>query len=170
VFNTEDKLLLQQRSHKKVTWPLYWSNTCCSHPSTDDSLDSFKQGIIDRVKFELGFNLTKLVSPGDLKLVGKVLYKAKYDEYWGEYELDYVFFVKQNHIQSEAQIAANGDEVNSVKWVAQQELLKALETTHLEFTPWFRKMVKHTDFMQKWSSLDCLEEILDPAIQELPSD
>ncbi len=27
-------------------------------------------------------------------LVDKILYKAEYDQVWGEYELDYVFFLK----------------------------------------------------------------------------
>ena len=32
VFNSDNELLLQQRSPTKMLWPGYWSNTCCSHP------------------------------------------------------------------------------------------------------------------------------------------
>lgn len=32
LFNSKNQLLLQQRSHKKITFPLCWTNTCCSHP------------------------------------------------------------------------------------------------------------------------------------------
>jgi isopentenyl-diphosphate delta-isomerase len=32
IFNYDKKLLLQQRSHVKKTWPLAWSNSCCGHP------------------------------------------------------------------------------------------------------------------------------------------
>ncbi|CAJ0917070.1 7181_t:CDS:2 [Entrophospora sp. SA101] len=32
LFNSEDKLLLQQRSSDKITFPNNWTNTCCSHP------------------------------------------------------------------------------------------------------------------------------------------
>lgn len=28
----DGKLLLQCRSAEKITFPLYWANTCCSHP------------------------------------------------------------------------------------------------------------------------------------------
>ena len=32
VFNEAGELLLQQRAPSKRLWPLYWSNSCCSHP------------------------------------------------------------------------------------------------------------------------------------------
>jgi len=38
IFRTSDgKLLLQQRSSKKKTWPLMWSNSCCGHPAPGES-------------------------------------------------------------------------------------------------------------------------------------
>ena len=32
LFNSNGKLLLQQRSQAKITFPSYFTNTCCSHP------------------------------------------------------------------------------------------------------------------------------------------
>jgi isopentenyl-diphosphate Delta-isomerase len=32
LFNSQNELLLQQRSLKKITFPGMWTNTCCSHP------------------------------------------------------------------------------------------------------------------------------------------
>ena len=32
LFNSSGKLLLQQRSDAKITFPGYFTNTCCSHP------------------------------------------------------------------------------------------------------------------------------------------
>jgi len=32
VFNKKSELLLQKRSKEKFLWPLYWTNSCCSHP------------------------------------------------------------------------------------------------------------------------------------------
>ncbi|KTF71689.1 hypothetical protein cypCar_00049038 [Cyprinus carpio] len=32
LFNSEEKLLLQQRSNAKITFPGCFTNTCCSHP------------------------------------------------------------------------------------------------------------------------------------------
>lgn len=39
VFNGADELLLQQRSAQKPLWPNYWSNTCCSHPRSGETMD-----------------------------------------------------------------------------------------------------------------------------------
>lgn len=36
LFNSEGKLLLQKRSDTKITFPGYWTNTCCSHPLYND--------------------------------------------------------------------------------------------------------------------------------------
>eukprot|EP00456_Euglypha_rotunda_P034128 TRINITY_DN2632_c0_g1_i6.p1 TRINITY_DN2632_c0_g1~~TRINITY_DN2632_c0_g1_i6.p1 ORF type:complete len:136 (+),score=27.41 TRINITY_DN2632_c0_g1_i6:308-715(+) len=32
LFNSKGQLLLQQRAKTKITFPEYWTNTCCSHP------------------------------------------------------------------------------------------------------------------------------------------
>src|SRR3989338_4607615 len=32
LFDAGGKLLLQQRAAEKITFPNYWTNTCCSHP------------------------------------------------------------------------------------------------------------------------------------------
>ncbi|MGH8167629.1 MAG: isopentenyl-diphosphate delta-isomerase, partial [Woeseiaceae bacterium] len=32
IFDRDGRLLLQRRSASKRLWPLYWSNSCCSHP------------------------------------------------------------------------------------------------------------------------------------------
>ena len=32
LFDSNNRLLLQRRSEDKITFPLYWANTCCSHP------------------------------------------------------------------------------------------------------------------------------------------
>ena len=32
LFNEQGQLLLQKRAGCKITFPLYWTNTCCSHP------------------------------------------------------------------------------------------------------------------------------------------
>lgn len=47
LFNSERKLLMQQRAAQKVTYPMYWTNTCCSHPlnSPDEVVEENQIGM-----------------------------------------------------------------------------------------------------------------------------
>ncbi|OXT10024.1 isopentenyl-diphosphate delta-isomerase, partial [Rothia sp. Olga] len=39
IFDDKGKLLLQKRAAEKITFPMLWTNTCCSHPlSIDDEI------------------------------------------------------------------------------------------------------------------------------------
>jgi isopentenyl-diphosphate Delta-isomerase len=53
IFNDNNELLLQKRSRNKLLWPLFWSNSCCSHPRQGESLHQATQR---RMNEELGFN------------------------------------------------------------------------------------------------------------------
>lgn len=114
MFDEKNRLLLHKRSAKKITFPNYWTNTCCSHPLNIESekeenenignaliliffancrsfsLTGIKKAAQRRLKFELGYDLEK---PEDLNFVGKILYEAPYDQYWGEKESNCSFFV-----------------------------------------------------------------------------
>lgn len=53
LFGKYGELLLQQRSHKKKTWPLSWSNSCCGHPMLGETpINAAKR----RLEFELGIS------------------------------------------------------------------------------------------------------------------
>ena len=39
VFNREGEVLLQRRAANKRLWPLYWSNSCCSHPRRGEEME-----------------------------------------------------------------------------------------------------------------------------------
>jgi isopentenyl-diphosphate Delta-isomerase len=57
IFNSKGELLLQQRASEKITFPDYWTNTCCSHPLyTPDELPEEGQA---------GMKLIFFLSPGD---------------------------------------------------------------------------------------------------------
>src|SRR5271163_4852665 len=53
IFNSRGELLIQQRSPGKRLWPLYWSNSCCSHPRGQESLEGATQR---RLYQELGIS------------------------------------------------------------------------------------------------------------------
>ncbi len=50
LFDDRGRLLLQQRSSEKKTWPLVWSNSCCGHPQSDEALSA---AIRRRLRHEL---------------------------------------------------------------------------------------------------------------------
>src|SRR5579885_3336120 len=51
IFNDAGELLIQQRAAGKRLWPLYWSNSCCSHPRGRETLEAATRR---RIAEELG--------------------------------------------------------------------------------------------------------------------
>lgn len=51
LFNSENKLLLQQRSLEKITFPGTWTNTCCSHPLVGE--ENGINGVLEAAKRKL---------------------------------------------------------------------------------------------------------------------
>src|SRR5215471_9926103 len=81
IFNTEGALLLQQRASSKRLWPLYWSNSCCSHPRRAESMET---AIHRRLDEELGLHCP-------LHFLFKFQYQAQFDAAGAEQELCSVF-------------------------------------------------------------------------------
>lgn len=125
LFNQNNELLMQKRSNLKITFPLRWTNTCCSHPlDTDEEAEEnndigIKKAAISRLNFELRI---KGIEPDDLKLVQKVRYSGPSCPDWGEYEgfhsqlnlVDYIFFAKKDF---PTEIGFNPDEIESIHWL-----------------------------------------------------
>ncbi len=89
LFNSRNQLLLQRRAFSKITFPGYWANTCCSHPlftkeeaDMDDDM-GVRRAAAKRLNAELGI---RGVLPEEVHVAQKVIYKARYDKIWGEYE------------------------------------------------------------------------------------
>jgi len=127
IFGENKKLLIQQRSHKKKTWPLVWSNSCCGHPSLgESSVDAAKR----RIKDELGIKIKKIeeISP----------YKYKFSKNGiMENEICPIligFFLKKLKI--------NKDEVEKVRWLKWGDFLKEIKKNHNQFSPWCIEQAK----------------------------
>ena len=62
LFNSKNELLLQQRSAFKITFPNYFTNTCCSHPRyvTEELVEpnylGVKMAAQRRLLYELGIS------------------------------------------------------------------------------------------------------------------
>ncbi|XP_062144166.1 isopentenyl-diphosphate Delta-isomerase I [Alnus glutinosa] len=153
LFNSKHELLLQQRSGTKVTFPLVWTNTCCSHPLYRESelIEQNALGVRNAAQRKL---LDELGIPAEDVPVdqfiplGRMLYKAPSDGKWGEHELDYLLFIVRDVNNN-----PNPDEVADVKYVNREELKELLRKADageegLKLSPWFRLVVDN--FLLKW--------------------
>jgi len=123
IFNGSGKLLIQQRARSKRLWPLYWSNSCCSHPRIGESMERATRR---RLHEELGVSC-------ELQFLFKFQYQAQFDANGAEHELCSVFIGR-----STTRIQANSHEISAWRWISPEELQSEL-TTHGagKFTPWF---------------------------------
>lgn len=123
VFNNKNELLLQRRGKEKLLWPLYWSNTCCSHPRKNED---YMVAAERRLKEEMGFSCP-------LKLIGKFQYQAPYKNIGSENELCAVLIGVYN-----GSVAANPKEVEEWRWVGFKDLLSDVNENPDKYTPWFK--------------------------------
>uniref|UniRef100_A0A7S3DAD1 isopentenyl-diphosphate Delta-isomerase n=1 Tax=Palpitomonas bilix TaxID=652834 RepID=A0A7S3DAD1_9EUKA len=145
LFNSENKLLLQQRADEKITFPEVWTNTCCSHPLYRDDetngVEGAKNAAVRKLDHELGITDVKTE---DLQFLTRMHYKAlQGDGVWGEHEIDYIFFAKKD-VKHEI----NPNEIKAVRYVSKDELEAMLNDKALKFSPWFN-LIKH-EFLYKW--------------------
>jgi isopentenyl-diphosphate delta-isomerase len=124
VFNADGELLLQQRGKDKRLWPGFWSNSCCSHPRKGESM-SFATG--RRLLEELGIEV-------ELEFVYKFQYQASFGESGAEHELCSVYLGRCTE-----EVRPNATEIDSIRFLAAQELTAEMDANPGEFTPWFRQ-------------------------------
>ncbi|KAJ0753529.1 putative isopentenyl-diphosphate Delta-isomerase [Helianthus annuus] len=153
LFNSKYELLLQQRSSTKVTFPLVWTNTCCSHPLYRESelIEENCLGVRNaaqrKLLDELGIPSEELPVDEFIPL-SRILYKAPSDGKWGEHELDYLLFIVRD-----VSMNPNPDEVADVKYVNREQLKELVRKADageegLKLSPWFRIVVDN--FLFKW--------------------
>jgi isopentenyl-diphosphate Delta-isomerase len=124
IFNDAGELLLQQRSAHKRLWPLYWSNSCCSHPRRNETIESAGRR---RLREELGISCS-------LRFLFKFQYQAQFDATGAEHELCSVFV---GHCTEELKI--NRQEILDWRWISQKALQTEINGPNADqFTPWFR--------------------------------
>lgn len=94
LFDSKNRLLLQQRATEKITFPDMWTNTCCSHPlgvpgETGATLDTAVQGVRRaaqrKLDQELGIKAAQ-VPLDKFQFLTRIHYKAPSDGKWGEHE------------------------------------------------------------------------------------
>ncbi|UCF65709.1 MAG: isopentenyl-diphosphate Delta-isomerase [bacterium] len=123
IFNDAGKVLMQKRSSEKKLWPLFWSNSCCSHPRKGEKIEKATHR---RMEEELGFRT-------DLQFIFKFQYQANYLDIGSENELCSVYIGK-----SIAVVRPNKNEIEEWQYLSVQELDQKIEDDPTQFTPWFK--------------------------------
>ena len=123
IYDNKGRMLLQKRSENKPTWPLFWSNACCTHPLKGET---YKKAAKRRLKEEMGIL-------SDLKEVFRFIYKAKFDKVWGELEYDTVFIGRYT-----GKVSPSPEEAADYKWIPINELMKDVKENRDIYTPWFK--------------------------------
>ena len=102
LFNSDNKLLLQQRAHEKITFPDMWTNTCCSHPLDEpgetgvgaEAIEGAKRAAQRKLYQELGIK-AKYVPLEKFQFLTRIHYKAPCgDGTWGEHESQSISLVR----------------------------------------------------------------------------
>ena len=124
IFNDAGELLIQQRAASKRLWPLYWSNSCCSHPRSRETLEVATRR---RLAEELGIACT-------LKFLFKFKYQAQFDATGAEHELCSVYIGRHR-----GALAINAEEIAAWRWISPAELgVEMSGPGALRYTPWFK--------------------------------
>lgn len=141
VFNEKGELLLQQRSADKPLWPLYWSNSCCSHPRRGETVDF---AVDRRLQQELGMQT-------NAEFIYKFQYHAQFDNTGAERELCWVYL---GHCQGLPQ--PNETEIAAWRFIHPNDLNRELSEQPELFTPWFkmewtRLNTEYAEWLQRYT-------------------
>ena len=123
LFNDKGELLIQRRSEQKPLWPLYWANSCCSHPRESESVEAAGRR---RVREELHLECEPW-------FLYKFQYHARFGDLGSEHELCHVFA----GIVS-GDVAAHPDEIADWRFVKPDQLTRDIASDPDRFTPWLK--------------------------------
>jgi len=158
LFDSENRLLLQQRATEKITFPDMWTNTCCSHPlgipgetgnTFEESVMGVKRAAQRKLDHELGIKAEQ-VPIDQFKFLTRIYYKAPSDGKWGEHEIDYILFIKPT---AKVQLDVNLNEVKDTTYISAAGLKAMFKDKSFKFTPWF-KLICQSMLFEWWEHLD----------------
>lgn len=117
------KMLLQQRSEKKLLWPKFWDVSYTSHVYPGES---YQQAAKRKARQELNATI------GNLEDAYSFVYWAPFGEY-SENE-----FCKLLVGEFDGRMAPNPDEISATKWMSVAELSRELKNNGDRYTPWLK--------------------------------
>jgi isopentenyl-diphosphate delta-isomerase len=134
IFNHKGDLFLQKRSSKKYHSGGLWTNTCCSHPNSGETIMFAAHR---RLKEEMGFGC-------DLREIFSFVYKVKLNQKITEHEFDHILIGK-----FDGQPKININEVEDSKLASLDFLISDVKQHPDHYTYWFKKCYKKVIKMMK---------------------
>lgn len=143
IFNSKNELLLQKRSAEKRLWPLYWSNSVCSHPRKGEN---YTKAVKRRLQDEVGLDLS-------VRFLYQFQYQANYNHLGSENELCSVYVGKSDDVP-----IINSHEIADWKYIGLAELQKDVDSRPEDYTPWFKEELKRIcqDFNDTIYAMECV--------------
>ncbi|QOV90739.1 isopentenyl-diphosphate Delta-isomerase [Humisphaera borealis] len=124
LFDSQGRVLLQQRAAEKYHFGGLWTNACCSHPRRDQPVAEAARA---RLRYELGIDLP-------LRPLFSFIYRAEDPESGlTEHELDHIFIGDFDGTPQPRRT-----EVADWEWADPQALLRDILRRPGRYTPWFR--------------------------------
>ena len=126
IFYSQGRLLVQQRSSDKITFPAVWANSCCSHPldivdENDDPIEGVKEAARRKLQQELGIP-RNVTNNWNFEHIGRFEYKCRWDEDWVENEIDHVLIV-----EADCEVNFNRNEIQAIDWLDKTSLIQMME-------------------------------------------
>lgn len=133
LFNSQGELLLQKRAKNKYHSGGLWTNTCCSHPLPQESIEDAASR---RLKQEMGIDLQPTFA-------FKFIYKTHLDQSLIEHEYDHVYTGVFDGTP-----VINKDEVEEWKFMDLTSLRKDIKQFPESYTTWFKIIINHPEWFE----------------------
>lgn len=146
IYDSNGRLLVQQRSSEKITFPAVWANSCCSHPldidgENGDAVEGVKEAARRKLDQELGIPRA-ITEEWEFNHIGRFEYKCRWDEEWIEHEIDHVMIVR-----ADCEVDFNRNEIQAIDWLDSDQLKSMMARKgrwkSQLIAPWFEAIVSH---------------------------
>ncbi len=138
IWDSAERILLQQRSGSKYHSGGLWTNACCGHPRPGEECAAAAQR---RLQQEMGFDCP-------LVGLGTIRYRAELDHDMIEHEIVHVF--QGFH---DGAIAPDPEEAQAYRWATPQDVQADAVASPERYTAWFRKYLR-----AKWPVMRAVPE------------
>lgn len=131
ILNNKGEMLLQKRAYSKYHCGGLWSNACCGHPLSVESITDIEDSACKRLLEEIGISVSL-----------NFLFTFEYNAQCGnltENERDFVFIGQYNN----PQVFPNHREVSDYRWTPVADIIMDVKSTPHIYTPWFRILISN---------------------------